>query len=79
MRTEMSTTSLNQAPTVRAGGRLGNPGNAGSTGAKNINDVLRIAETVLCGDLFGPGFHCRRFDFRGLPALPTNQVVVVTR
>ena len=78
MRTEMSTTSLNQAPTVRAVALLGNPGRTRPTGAKNIDDVLRVPKAMVSRNLFSPGFHCGGFYLRGLSALSANQMVMMT-
>ena len=77
MRTEMSITSLNQAPTVRAVALLGNPGRTGWTRAKNVHDVLWVTKTMVGGDFFGPRLHSRGFDFCCGSTPSTNQVVMV--
>jgi hypothetical protein len=79
VRTEKSSTPLNQVPTVRGYTRLGNPRLAGTTGPKDVDNVLGICVTVLCGDGFCPGFHSRGLNFLGETAFSADDVVMMAR
>ena len=45
--------------------------------AEDVNDVMRLSETVLSGNVFGPLFYGIRLDFDGCSAFAANQVVMV--
>ena len=45
--------------------------------AEDINDVVRLSEAMLSGNVFGPLFYGIRLDFNGCSALTADQVVVV--
>tara|TARA_R110000868_G_scaffold190687_2_gene434531 strand:- start:5 stop:340 length:336 start_codon:yes stop_codon:yes gene_type:complete len=45
--------------------------------AEDVNNVVWLRETVLCGNIFCPLLHLIRLNFDGRAALTTDQMVMV--